>query len=84
MFWIAARNFGLFYTKLCTRLCLINNNQANLLFHSWEFIDINNKKFSKLGKLSVRNTGKNLVNMLDGYIRWGKEKYKFKTFKEIV
>ena len=85
LFWIAARNFGLAYMKLCSRLCLINNNQVNLLFHSWEFVDIDRKRFSKLGKLSIRNTGKPLINLLDSYIKWGKKlNLKFLSMSEYL
>ncbi|MEW6063421.1 MAG: polysaccharide deacetylase family protein [Nanoarchaeota archaeon] len=77
LFWIAFRNLGLGYGKLCTKLCFLMDDYVNLLFHPWEFVDVS--KLKKLG-LAVRGTGNRLVSILDDYIIWAKRnKYKFNT-----
>lgn len=63
--WFWFRLFGLTYSKICTKLTLINSNYILLYFHPWEFS--NNLK--EKGIFSI-NSGKNLLNLLEGYICW--------------
>ena len=75
--WFWFRNFGLNYSKMCSRLSLINNNFINIFFHSWEFADL---KESNIGFLYKRNTGEKLADNLKKYIKWC-EKNNLKTLK---
>ncbi len=63
--WFWFRLFGLIYSKICTKLTLINSNYILLYFHPWEFSDGLKEK----GIFSF-NSGKNLLNLLDRYIGW--------------
>ena len=75
MAWYVFRNFGLWYGKLGTRL----NKEVCLIFHPWEFTDLN--KFKIMG-LIKRNTGNKMLKMLKDYIKWGESKYEFVTMGE--
>lgn len=82
LIWIIFRNMPYFYTKLCTNLSLINNNFINLVFHPWEFVDLNKLNIPKLMK---RNTGEKLINKLDKYLKWvNKKQIKSSTIKEYL
>ncbi len=82
MIWIIFRNMPLFYNKLCTSLSLVNNNFINLVFHPWEFIDLDKFNISKLMK---RHTGEKLINKLDKYLKWcNKKQIKNSTIKEYL
>lgn len=72
LFWIAFRNFPLFYSKYITNQC---KEYTCLVFHSWEFIDIENLKLPLLIK---RNTGDKLIQKLQKYISYYKHR-KFDT-----
>lgn len=80
--WIFFRNFPLLYSKICTRLCLIDQNHLVLVFHPWEFVDLSSYKIMKLYK---RNTGKILINKLDKYLSWcDKNNIKYLTIKDYL
>tara|TARA_Y100000310_G_scaffold335910_1_gene419121 strand:+ start:1080 stop:1895 length:816 start_codon:yes stop_codon:yes gene_type:complete len=75
LFWFAFRNLGLSYGKFVTKLSLMDQDFANLVFHSWEFIDLNEFKVPLLLR---RNSDVKVRNMLDKYIDWClKKKFKF-------
>lgn len=77
LIWITFRNMPLSYGKMCTSCSLINNNFINLVFHSWDFVDITNFDIPHLSK---NKTGKRLIKKIDAYINWVKKKgYKFST-----
>lgn len=65
--WFWFRNLGLIYTKICTKLCLIDQNYINIYFHSWEFNDLSKQKISYFFK---RNSGSKLEKNLNRYIKW--------------
>ena len=75
--WFWFRNFGLNYSKMCSRLSLMNNNFINIFFHSWEFADL---RKSDIGILYKRNTGERLADNLREYIKWC-EKSNLKSLK---
>ncbi len=80
--WIFFRNFGLIYAKICTKLCLLDQKYIMLLFHPWEFINLNHLK---IGKLIKRNTGEKLIKMLDLYLEWcNKNNIKNSTIKDYL
>ncbi len=69
--WIWFRNIGLNYSKLCTRLTLIDQNYVNIYFHPWEFVNLEFYDFCRaLPKLSIRRGGKPLIEKLEKYINW--------------
>jgi len=67
LFWIVFRNFPLGYSKFVTKSCFINDNHVCLVFHPWEFINLNDFKIPFLIK---RNTGENFELKLENYIKW--------------
>lgn len=67
LFWVCFRNFGLGYDKICTKLCLLDQNFVSLVFHPWEFMDLKNLNLPKLIK---RNTGNKMEIMLDSYLKF--------------
>lgn len=78
-FWIFFRNFPLRYSKICTIFC---GEYINILFHPWEFVELDNYKLPLSLK---RNTGLKLFNKLDNYLKWCKKKeYKDFTFSEYL
>ncbi|MBS3151736.1 polysaccharide deacetylase family protein [Candidatus Woesearchaeota archaeon] len=77
IFWLAFRNFPLFYSKYITNR---NKDFVCLVFHSWEFINIENMDLSRLIK---RNTGKKLKKKLQKYIHYYK-KEKFTTISSYL
>ncbi len=80
--WFWFRNFGLTYTKICTKLNLLDKDYVNIYFHPWEFVDLNKYKLNKSIK---RNTGNKLIKMLDNYIDWNlNNNLKFVTVKEYL
>lgn len=84
LFWFAFRNLGLRYAKLCTYSCFFDSRYTMLLFHPWEFVDLNAAGF-KLFLYIRRNTGKKLSKMLKKYIIWAKiRKYKFSTVQNFL
>lgn len=62
IFWLAFRNFPLLYAKYITNR---NKDYVCLVFHSWEFVNIENMDLSRLIK---RNTGERLIEKLQRYI----------------
>lgn len=82
LFWFAFRNLGLWYAKLCTLKCLIDNDYALTIFHPWEFYDL--REFN-LPKNIKRNTGKKLEQMFTEYVKWClKKRYRFLTISEYI
>ena len=69
--WLWFRNFPLIYSKICTRLSLINTNYINLYFHPWEFVDLSEYK-EKITYLIIRNTGPKLLKKFDDYLKFSK------------
>jgi len=69
--WVWFRNLGVQYAKICTKLCLLDQNYIKLYFHPYDFVDLNKFEFSdRLPKVVRRNTGKKVVKMLSSYIEW--------------
>lgn len=84
LFWFAFRNLGLAYSRFCTMWCFLDSEYVMLLFHPWEFIDLNSLNF-RLPAYIKRDTGKILFNKLDNYISWANKKgCKFTTVKEFL
>jgi len=84
LFWMAFRNFGLAYSKLCTELCFLDAPYVMLLFHPWEFADLTRYDFG-LPRYVKRNAGFKLVAMISRYVRWCKQRgYRFSTIKDFL
>ena len=77
IFWLAFRNFPLFYSKYITNR---NRDYVCLVFHSWEFVNIEKRDLPKLIK---RNTGEKLIKKLQEYINNYKE-YNFTTISSYL
>lgn len=65
--WVWFRNFGLGYSKICTKLSHWDQDFVNIYFHPWEFVDI--KKY-QVPMFIKRNTGEKLNNLLKKYLQW--------------
>ncbi len=80
--WIFFKNLGLTYSKLCTKLCLLDQKHIILVFHPWEFVNLH--KFN-LPFLIKRCTGKKLINLLEIYVEWClKKNFKFETISDYL
>jgi len=77
LFWLAFRNFPLFYSKYITNK---NKKYVCLIFHPWEFTNINDKNIPWLIR---RNTGEKLIKKLQKYIE-DYRKYKFNTISSYL
>ncbi len=78
--WIFMRNLPLFYSVRTVRKLLRKNITPIFYVHSWEFINIKNKKGLPLGYL--RNTGKKFCEKFDKFLENFKDE-KFVTMEEI-
>jgi peptidoglycan/xylan/chitin deacetylase (PgdA/CDA1 family) len=77
IFWLAFKNFPLVYSKLFSQINFMSSDYLMLVFHPWEFADLNNVKMPNIIK---KKSGKELLNMLENYIIYLKEKgYVFST-----
>lgn len=82
LFWVAFRNLPLSYSKFITRICLMIDNYVSMIFHPWEFTDIQKYNIPIIIK---RNSGNNLSLKLDRYIRWNiKNKVSFTTMSNYL
>jgi peptidoglycan/xylan/chitin deacetylase (PgdA/CDA1 family) len=80
--WVFFRFFGLKYIKLASILCLKNPGFINIYFHPWEF---NHLQSFKIPNYIKKNSGEKLIVLLEKYILWcRKNKFKFKTFSELL
>lgn len=74
IFWLAFKNFPLYYSKIFTTRNFKKSNYNMLVFHPWEFTD--NNKFG-LPKYITRNPDK-LVRKFEDYLKWcGKSDFRF-------
>ncbi|HIH25561.1 polysaccharide deacetylase family protein [Candidatus Woesearchaeota archaeon] len=71
--WVWFRNIGLLYTKICTKLNLIDKDYVNIYFHPWDFYNTNTKEFKGVLYISLRNAGDKTIKQLDKYIKWCKK-----------
>ena len=77
IFWLAFRNLQLIYSKYITNR---NKEYICLVFHSWEFVNIEHMDLPKLIK---RNTGDKLINKLQDYIN-NYKRYDFTTISSYL
>ena|SRR3989338_2194038 len=67
--WIWLRNLPPAYSKLCTKLALLDSNYLNLYFHPWEFVPLEGFR-GKIPAIVVRKTGNLFLKKLESYLRW--------------
>lgn len=84
--WFWFKNCGKVYTKICTKLALIDSNFINIYFHPWEFSNLNKFNFKKItARLSIRNSGDTLLRLIEEYITFlQNNNYKFTTIQEFL
>ncbi len=69
--WVWLRNMCLLYTKICSRLTLLDSEYISIYLHPWEFIDINTSEFkTKIPKIILRNTGEKYSKKVNSLIIW--------------
>ena len=71
--WVWFRNAGLLYTKICTKLNLIDKDYVNIYFHPWDFYNTNTREFKGVLYISLRNAGEKTIEQLDRYVIWCKK-----------
>ncbi len=77
IFWLAFKNFPLFYSKIFTKINFLSSNYTMLVFHPWEFSPQLSKY--KIPFYTKRNP-KKLLKKLEKYVIFcRKNNYKFKT-----
>jgi len=82
IFWLAFKNFPIYYSKIFTKINFLSSDYTMLIFHPWEFSNLEKIKIPKYIKTPC---GKKLINKLEGYIRFCKEnKYHFKTVGDFL
>lgn len=82
IFWIVFRNLPLLYSKFITLLNFWDQKYTCLVFHSWEFVDIQRHDIPFLIK---RNTGSILASKIKKYIWFClKKRYKFSTVRDYL
>lgn len=69
--WMFMRNLGVWYTQLGVDALEKRGINANLYFHSWEFVAMKSKN---VPFYFTRNTGRRFVTMLDTFIRINQKK----------
>ncbi len=80
--WMFMRNFGRKYAQLAVNRLEKKGINANLYFHSWEFVKIDSKN---VPFYFTRNTGNKFLNMLEELIRVNLKKgNKFVRLSETV
>ena len=65
IFWLAFKNFPEFYPKIFAKINFIFSDYLMLVFHSWEFADLDRINIPKFIK---RKHGKDMLNMLDNFL----------------
>ena len=82
LFWLAFKNFPYQYSKIFTRLNFLFSNYTMLLFHPWEFTNINHLKLPFYIKAK---SGHPLLKRLEDYIIFCKKQgYKFQTVADYL
>ena len=83
LFWLSFKNFPLLVIKSASKRVMKKDGYVNLYFHPWEFTDTTDKE--KFGlPFYVSDTGKNMLNKLEAYIKWCIEKgYSFSTYLDL-
>ncbi len=81
--WLWFRNFGLTYSKVCTRLVYLDQDFVNIYFHPWDFVNVNKKPFKgNIMKLIIRRTGGKMLDQFDNYLSWCENNFNSITMKE--
>jgi len=79
LFWLSFKNFPMPYFRFLSNLTLRKNGFLNLYFHPWEFTDISSVNLPRYMK---RHSGAFLLDRLEKYLQWLKEKGEFITLHE--
>ena len=79
IFWLAFKNFPIFYQKIFTKINFMSSDYLMLVFHSWEFANLNKIDIPQFIK---RKHGSKMLNLLENYIMFAKKnKCLFDTIK---
>ena len=83
LFWLSFKNFPSLVIKCASKRVMKKDGYVNLYFHPWEFANTTDKE--KFGlPFYVSDTGKNMLNKLETYIKWCIEKgYSFSTYLDL-
>jgi hypothetical protein len=66
LFWLAFKNFPLWFFSYLSRICLKKNRFLNLYFHPWEFTDLS--KYPLPFHVKMGHQG-SLLTKLGGYLK---------------
>ena len=72
LFWLTFKNFPLWFFKKLSSDSLRAYKVINLYFHPWEFVDLSD--FSNIPSFIKRFSDKKMLEMLEKYIIWAKNK----------
>lgn len=82
IFWLAFKNLPLLYSKLFSRINFLSSDYTMLIFHTWEFADLDRFDIPRYIK---KNSGNKLINMIEKYILFCKKKgYGFETIENYL
>ncbi len=77
IFWLAFKNFPAFYSKIFTRINFYFSDYLMLVFHSWEFADLEKIDIPKFIK---RKHSQKMLNSFENYVTFAKNQgYSFET-----
>jgi peptidoglycan/xylan/chitin deacetylase (PgdA/CDA1 family) len=68
--WAGFRLLPLEYSRICSRLTMIVDRRINIYFHSWEFVELRDRRIPYVMR---KNTGERLREKLGRYIQWHQE-----------
>jgi peptidoglycan/xylan/chitin deacetylase (PgdA/CDA1 family) len=71
LFWLVFKNFPMWLIKATSRRTLGADGYLNIFFHPWEFCDISQ---TKLPWYVRRRCGQPMLNRLEHYLRWLKQR----------
>jgi len=82
IFWLAFKNFPLFYSKAFTKINFLSNDYTMLIFHPWEFADLSQFNIPTYIK---KKSGQDLLKMLEEYIIFCiRSGYEFSTIQDYL
>lgn len=79
LFWLSFKNFPILFYRWLSAKTLEEHGFLNIYFHPWEFTDLSKYKMPEYVRRYARNR---LVERLEIYINWLKDKGEFVTMKE--
>lgn len=74
LFWLSFHNFPLWFYKYLAKRAYQKDGYLNIYFHPWEFTELSNKEKFGFPDYVSKNSGKQMINRMDGFMKWINEK----------